>query len=195
MTSRPQEAHLGRRPPMMDSRLVLPLPEGPISASSSPGRQQPVTLCRICACAARVRHQQVLLSQRHTGASGWHRYWSLHAGIDEGPRASSIHSNACCSWAVICLWPSPPDITAAGSATRTATDMNATANGRDACSAASRCYAVANCSAERRIHNHKGSMLTASDLSCSNTDKQTSSGLPGKHDSSCLARAVTACRC
>jgi len=54
-----KQTHLGSRPPIMDSRLVLPLPEGPISASSSPGRQQPVTLCRICRHAAskQVQHR------------------------------------------------------------------------------------------------------------------------------------------
>ncbi len=35
---------------MMDSRDVLPLPLGPISASTSPGLQQPVMLNRICGC-------------------------------------------------------------------------------------------------------------------------------------------------
>lgn len=36
---------------MMESRDVLPEPEGPISASSSPGKQQPDTEWRICYAA------------------------------------------------------------------------------------------------------------------------------------------------
>ena len=50
---------------MMDSRLVLPLPEGPISASSSPGRQQPVMLCRICTTSIRMRSE----SEEHRGVA------------------------------------------------------------------------------------------------------------------------------
>ena len=37
-------ANLGARPPKIDSKLVLPEPLGPISASTSPGKQAPETL-------------------------------------------------------------------------------------------------------------------------------------------------------
>lgn len=48
--------HFGVRPPMIDSSDVLPLPLGPMSASSSPGRQHPVMLCRICGAIKELRH-------------------------------------------------------------------------------------------------------------------------------------------
>ena len=44
-------ARLGFRPPSTDSSVVLPLPDGPISASTSPGWQAPVTPNRICAAS------------------------------------------------------------------------------------------------------------------------------------------------
>jgi hypothetical protein len=40
---------------MIDSSDVLPLPLGPMSASSSPGRQHPVMLCRICGAIGKVK--------------------------------------------------------------------------------------------------------------------------------------------
>lgn len=48
-------AHFGVRPPMIDSSDVLPLPLGPMSASSSPGRQHPVMLRRICNAIGKVK--------------------------------------------------------------------------------------------------------------------------------------------
>jgi len=49
-------AHLCARAPTMLSRLVLPLPDGPMSASTSPGRQHPLTSKRICAGARCAQH-------------------------------------------------------------------------------------------------------------------------------------------
>ena len=66
-------AHFGVRPPMIDSSEVLPLPLGPMSASSSPGRQHPVMLCRICGAIGKAK-QHLISAERPvvTSVVCWH---------------------------------------------------------------------------------------------------------------------------
>ena len=54
---------------MMESREVLPDPLGPISASSSPGRQQPVTEWRICSADETRLCQTAGLVPTHGGVN------------------------------------------------------------------------------------------------------------------------------